>query len=122
MKAATAKAVLADLGNVVGNSDLSSEYLKAALLDTENVVSAVFTGEKAVAAVVWRRQRKGLRIIAAAGTGGHATNLVAALEESWQLDSLRKVFLVGFFIGVRPCCKKYLWREGFLTPGFFHWR
>ena len=84
MKAATAKAVLADLGNVVADSDLSSEYLKAALLDTENVVSAVFTGEKAVAAVVWRRQRKGLRIIAAAGTGGHPTNLVAALEESWR--------------------------------------
>ena len=84
MKAATAKVVLADLGNVVGNSDLSSEYLRAALTDTDNVVSAVFSGEKAVAAVVWRRQRKGLRIIAAAGTGGRATHLVAALEESWQ--------------------------------------
>ena len=103
MGAATAKYVVADLGNVVGNSDLSSEYLRAALTDTDNgnVVSAVYSGGKVVAAVVWRPQRKGLRIIAAAGTGGHATDLVAALQKSGNF--------VGFFV------------EGVLT-WFFHWR
>ena len=46
MRAATAKNVVADLGNVVGNSDLSSEYLRMALTDTDNgnVVSAVYSG------------------------------------------------------------------------------
>ena len=46
MRAATAKNVVADLGNVVGNSDLSSEYLRTALTDTDNgnVVSAVYSG------------------------------------------------------------------------------
>ena len=54
MRAGTAKNVVADLGNVVGNSDLSSEYLRAALTDTHNgnVVSAVYSGGKVVAAVV----------------------------------------------------------------------
>jgi len=46
MRTATAKNVVADLGNVVGNSDLSSEYLRTALTDTDNgnVVSAVYSG------------------------------------------------------------------------------
>ena len=98
MKALTAQKVVGDLGNVLGTSDLRAEYFQRALMDTENLVSVVYGAGKVVAAVAWTPQKKGLQVIAAAGTKGHATNLVAALEESWR-------FSLGFFIGVMPCCR-----------------
>ena len=87
------KQAVADLSNVLAGSDLSSEYLlKSLTADTKsgtNLVSAVFSCEKVVAAVAWTPKRKGLQAIAAAGAGGHATNLVAALETlgvgSWAI-------------------------------------
>ena len=73
MKALTAQKVVGDLGNVLGTSDLRAEYFQRALMDTENLVSVVYGAGKVVAAVAWTLQKKGLQVIAAAGTKGHAT-------------------------------------------------
>ena len=95
MKASTAKQAVVDLGNVLGPSDLNVGYFQRALADTNNLVSAVFSAGQIVAAVAWTPQRKGLQVIAAAGAKGHATNLVAALEDSWLFcRTLVKVFFL----------------------------
>ena len=105
MKASTAKQAVADLGNVLGSSDLNVACFQRALADTNNLVSAVYSAGRIVAAVAWTPHKKGVQVIAAAGAKGHATNLVAALEDSWLFCRT-----VGGF------------SEGVLSLGFFHWR
>ena len=80
MKAATAEKAVGDLGNVLAPSDLRQDF-QHALTDTKNLVSVVYGAGKVVAAVAWRPQKKGLQVIAAAGTNARITHLKTALLE-----------------------------------------
>jgi len=72
-----------DLSNVVAASDLSSEYFCASLTADANLVSEVLSAGNVVAAVAWPQKKAPDH--RCSRHGGHAANLVAALEDPWPL-------------------------------------